>query len=175
MSILSAQSIRRLCINQRRPESEGSLISPFCERTVRNGMTYGLDSAGYDIRTNDSRVMWPGRATKVDAVEYFILPNNIRMKVYDKSTLIRRFIAVQNTKAEPGWRGYLRVELTSHSWWFRYIPEGSPIACVEFEWLDEPTEQPYRGKYQNQKRNQNAIYEGHRPRRLKKFLDLLRK
>ena len=29
---------------------------------------------------------------------------------------------------------------------------GDPLALFVFYWLDEPTEAPYRGKYQNQER-----------------------
>jgi hypothetical protein len=45
--ILSAQSIRGLCTQ---PYTFGKrpLVSPFYERTVDNGKTYGLSSAGYD-------------------------------------------------------------------------------------------------------------------------------
>lgn len=162
MSILSAQSIRKLCLHNY--DDKGNIvppmIEPFYERTVAHGMTFGLDSAGYDIRSNDDRWLLPffGSA-KIDAIERFNIPPNLKMKICDKSTWARKFVVVQNTRAEPGWYGHLRLEITNHSWWFRRIKKGMPIAEVEFHTLDEPTEQPYRGKYQNQKRNQNAILE----------------
>jgi dCTP deaminase len=54
-------------------------------------------------------------------------------------------LTVQNTVIEPGWRGYLTLELTNHGPNRLEIPAGSPIAQIIFEMLDEPTEQPYRG------------------------------
>ena len=161
MSILSAQSIRKLC---REYDDQGRkqtpMIMPFRERTRRNGMTYGLDSAGYDIRAADDCWLWPlfGRA-KIDAIERFNIPSHLKMHICDKSTWMRRFVTVHNTRAEPGWRGVLRLEIANHSWWFRRIKVGMPIAEVEFYVLDEPTEQPYEGKYQDQGPGQNAIYE----------------
>lgn len=154
MSILSAQSIRKRCIGTNKP-----MIDPFYERTVRNGLTFGLDSAGYDIRAAQTRFMWPGRFTRLDAIEEFNIPNDIKPAVCDKSTWARLGVVVQNTRAEPGWYGALRLEVTNHSWWFRLIRKGAPIAQIEFHQLDEPTEQPYRGKYQGQKRGTNAIFE----------------
>ena len=152
MSVLSAQTIRKLCArwdgagNPQQP-----MIEPFHERTIHMGLSFGLDSAGYDIRAGESRLLWPlfGRA-RIDAMERFNIPPWLKMHICDKSTWARRFVTVQNTRAEPGWRGYLRLEITNHSWWFRRIKVGMPIAEVEFYLLDEPTEQPYPedGKYQ---------------------------
>lgn len=153
--ILSAQTIRSLCAEVRRP-----LIRPFCERQVAYGMTFGLDSAGYDIRAGEDRLLWPllGRV-RIDALERFDVPINLKMHICDKSTWARKFVTVQNTRAEPGWRGVLRLEITNHGWWFRRIRKGMPIAEVEFYTLDYPTKQPYAGKYQNQEPHTNAIYE----------------
>lgn len=161
MTILSAQSIRRLCnLRNMHLPPPPPLIYPFCERTRSHGRTYGLDSAGYDIRSAEDRLLWPlfGRA-RIDALEWFCIPNNLKMHICDKSTWARLFVTVQNTRAEPGWRGYLRLEITNHSWWFRRIRRGMPIAEVEFYLLDESTEQPYEGKYQDQARFQDAILE----------------
>jgi dCTP deaminase len=70
--------------------------------------------------------------------------------VYNKSTLARRFIIMPTTVAEPGWRGYLTLEIANLSCHRVTILEGMPIAQVVFEFLDEPTKQPYEGKYQDQ-------------------------
>jgi len=82
------------------------------------------------------------------------------MDIMDKSTNIRTGLSVQNTRAEPGWQGYLTLELFNMSESVIVIPAGTPIAQVTFRTLDEPTEQPYAGKYQNQKDGpQAAIWE----------------
>ena len=60
---------------------------------------------------------------------------------------------VQNTVAEPGWRGYLTLEITRVLPWPIRIKAGTAIAQMIFKRLEQPTEQPYgcRDKYQDQK------------------------
>jgi dCTP deaminase len=53
---------------------------------------------------------------------------------------------------EPGWSGYLTLELTNHGHDALDILWGDPIAQIVFHWLDHATDQPYNGKYQDQKR-----------------------
>jgi dCTP deaminase len=59
-------------------------------------------------------------------------------------------VAVQNTVIEPGWCGYLTLELTNNTDTAITLEKGQPIAQILFELLDEPTEMAYQGKYQNQ-------------------------
>lgn len=139
--ILSAQSIRKRV----------GLIKPFYERTVHRGMTFGLSSAGYDIRIAESLHMWPKAFLLASSMEEFDIPNNLVARVMDKSTWARKGITVQNTICEPGWKGFLTLELTNHSNGNVTIGRGDPIAQIVFELLDEHTEQPYEGKYQNQR------------------------
>ena len=149
MSTLSAQSIRRL-----------NLITPFNERTMHPDarMTYGLSSCGYDIRIDQSIRLEPGTFSLASSVERFHLPNFVVGKVHDKSSWARQGLAVQNTVIEPGWTGYLTLELTNHGKTIIFLDEGFPIAQILFDRLDETTEQPYSGRYQYQKRGpQEAI------------------
>ena len=59
--ILPAQTIRQLCQGPR------PMVSPFAERTRENGVSYGLSSAGYDIRIAETIWVWPlfGRLASV--------------------------------------------------------------------------------------------------------------
>jgi dCTP deaminase len=142
--ILSGQTIRRLRI-----------LEPFAERTVLHGLSYGVSAAGYDIRAAQGLILWPGRFVLASSVERFKMPDNVLGRVCDKSTWIRLGLAVHNTVIEPGWEGYLTLELKVVGYRFLRVRPGSPIAQVVFEWLDEPAEQPYRGKYQFQKAGVN--------------------
>jgi dCTP deaminase len=138
--ILSAQSIRAR-----------GIFTPFFERTKAYGMTYGLGPAGYDVRIAETVLIEPHGAVLASTVERFEMPNDLLGRVADKSTWARRFIAVQNTIIEPGWCGYLTLELSNHGSAPVPIFGGSPIAQIILELLDQPTEAPYAGKYQNQK------------------------
>lgn len=165
MSELSAQSIRARCLNPDGTLRDDALIEPFHERTVQEGRTFGLSGAGYDVRIRDRAVLGIGgygksRFVLASTIERFRVPNDLVMDIMDKSTNIRTGLSVQNTRAEPGWQGYLTLELFNMAESVIVIPAGTPIAQVTFRTLDEPTEQPYAGKYQNQKDGpQAAIWE----------------
>jgi len=143
--ILSAQTIRRL-----RP------VEPFIEATKMHGMTAGLSHCGYDIRIRD-RVSLTSASDDygnfsfriASTLERFVMPNDVMGVVHDKSTWARRGLSVFNTVIEPGWSGWLTLELVNHSDDYLIIPAGAPIAQVIFHRLDEPTE-GYSGKYQDQ-------------------------
>lgn len=146
--ILSGQTIRKMC---QRARNE-ALISPFKERGVINGLSYGLGPAGYDVSIDMPITLMPGQFYLASTVEHFNIPDMLVMRICDKSTWARRGIAVQNTIAEPGWRGYLTLEITNHSNSPVTILKDTPIAQVIFEVLDQPAEAPYAGKYQDQPR-----------------------
>jgi len=138
--ILSAQSIRKRRI-----------FTPFHERTIaQSGLSYGLSPCGYDVRIAQTIVLRPNEFAIASTVEHFSIPNDLVALVKDKSTWARRGIAVQNTVAEPGWHGFLTLEISNHSQEQITINLGDPIAQILLETLDESTESPYNGKYQNQ-------------------------
>lgn len=142
MAILPSQHIRVL---------GESMIGPFCERTShRLGMTYGLGPAGYDVRVAETISLGGHGFSLASTMERFSIPNDIIARVCDKSSWARKGVAVQNTVLEPGWRGYLTLELTNHTDFLVDIEAGSPIAQIIFERLEAPTDSPYHGRYQNQ-------------------------
>lgn len=125
------------------------MVTPFVEKTVQNGKSYGLSHAGYDIRIKDGIRLYPGEFQLGSTVERFKMPTNVIGFVKDKSSWARRGISLFNTVIEPGWEGFLTLEIVNHSKEEVMIFDGDPIAQVIFEFLSEPTETPYEGKYQN--------------------------
>jgi dCTP deaminase len=151
MTVASAQTLRRL-----------QPVRPFEERQRQNGMSFGLSACGYDVRI-DLDDKWagewwmpPGEFLLASTLEEFNMPPNLVGIVHDKSTWARKGLAVQNTVIEPGWRGYLTLELTNHGNEELCLQHGDPIAQILFHLLDEETEQPYQGKYQDQERGAQA-------------------
>lgn len=140
---LSSQTIRRLSLDD-------GMIVPFSERAVSHGRTFGLSSAGYDVRIREHIVLLPRAFRLASTLETFRLPNDVAMDIKDKSSNIRLGFQVHNTVAEPGWQGVLTLELSNLTDEVIEILAGTPIAQCVFEALDEPTDQPYRGRYQNQ-------------------------
>lgn len=141
-------------------------------KVMHHGVTYGLGEGGYDIRIKqevffqpnkhirfhmDCRVTAPGESPVVErttrfalasAVEEFRMPSDLLGIVHDKSTWARRGLSVFNTVIEPGWKGFLTLELVYHGKEELIIPAGSGIAQVVFHEVKENAE--YVGKYQSQ-------------------------
>lgn len=159
MSVLSGETLTRMAI-------KGSpIVTPFVfEKTIFNGMSYGCSVAGYDIRIKEE-VKWDTVLLKSESgfhhrvvispfrlassVERFKLPKNVMGFVHDKSSGARKGLSLFNTVIEPGWEGYLTIEMLYVGSENLIIPAGSPIAQIIFMYTDQTTE-GYAGKYQNQ-------------------------
>lgn len=133
-------------------------MEPFYGRTRHEGMTFGCGPAGYDVRVEFDEhgiskevMLMPGQFLLASTIERFVMPPDVLGIVHDKSTWARRGLACQNTVIEPGWEGWLTLELTNHGNDMLQIKKGMPIAQVIFHRVDAVTE-GYEGKYQNQKR-----------------------
>lgn len=126
----------------------------------------GPSIAGYDIHCAEPIMILPGATVLCSSVERFKMPDDLVATPRDKSSWARMGIQVQNTVIEPGWHGYLTMELTFSSGIVSMgsdgvpqgarslkvgsmIPANTPIAQVMFELLDEGGES-YDGKYQGQ-------------------------
>lgn len=167
--ILSAQSIiKRQGLSV---FNGGHMIKPFfAEKKLFNGMSYGLSSAGYDFTLslngvigakNDMYLLKPNQNVLASLLEYIEVPNDILITFENKSSLIRHFITVHNTVFEPNWKGFATVEISNLSNKHFILKHGMPIGQGLFHQLDEPTINPYNGKYQNQPNNPvDAILEG---------------
>lgn len=147
--ILSAQSIRDLCVGSAW-RNDAPMVSPFHERTVAGGMTFGLGPAGYDVRCAEAVDLPPGGFDLASTVERFILPHDVIAFVCDKSSWARRGLSAFNTVLEPGWEGYLTLELVNNGRRGLFVPAGAPIVQIVFQRLDWATTLPYDGKYQDQ-------------------------
>jgi len=134
--ILSAQSISTRCLQRTPP-----LLTPFAERGVSpGGRSFGLSSASYDVRIDQDVIVPPHGFVLASTVERFHMPHDLIGTVRDKSSWARLGLAVQNTLLDPGWPGYLTLELSNHSAAEIRIARGEPIAQIVFELLDQPTE-----------------------------------
>lgn len=144
-------------------------LEPFVEQDIffldnKKSMSFGLSQCGYDIRIDQMICLGPSGLSDTgismrlaSSLEKFNIPNDVMGVVYDKSSWARRGLSVFCTVIEPGWRGFLTLELKNMSNDPIVIPEGCPIAQVVFHRLDQECEKPYNGKYQDQQRGpQNA-------------------
>lgn len=126
-----------------------------------HGVSYGLTEAGYDIRIKQDIRFYPaydevtvdgewsfGRFTLASSIEEFNMPPHLAGIVHDKSTWARHGLSVFNTVIEPGWKGFLTLELVYHGNEVLHIPAGAGIAQVLFHQVMNTA--LYSGKYQGQ-------------------------
>lgn len=169
MSRLSAQSIRNMSLGHR------PMIAPFSDdKVIVNGMSYGLSAASYDLTIDhDLQLgMHPGflladllrsedDVTKALCMfkeelppppfgtgvteQRLIIPDNIAALVVNKSTYGRLHCVQHGTYVDPGFEGFLTLELVNLSDRPVFIRAGDPIVQLVFDWLDMPTDRPYRG------------------------------
>lgn len=126
-------------------------LSPMSGMKLReHGVSYGLSEAGYDLRIKQAITLHPlRRFAIVSTIERFNMPENFVAIVHDKSTWARRGLSVFNTVIEPGWRGWLTLELVYHGWKPLRIPAGAGIAQAIFHETAEARSYG-NGKYQDQ-------------------------
>lgn len=138
---------------------EYNIIAPHYPRTQSpEGLSFGESLIGYDVRLAQSLVIPPQGFVLGSILEHMVVPLDLVGVVHDKSTNARLGITLQNTVIEPGWEGYLTVEITNHlpnRWWSRYqntyvLPSGYPIAQVLFHRVEGKLQKGYDGKYQHQ-------------------------
>lgn len=132
-----------------------------------HGVSHGLAEVGYDIRIKQGVKFYPqlrrhmvvtppfrggpireGLFALASAIDEFTMPDNLCGIVHDKSTWARKGLSVFNTVIEPGWRGFLTLELVYHGYEELLIPAGAGIAQVIFHQTELPAN--YHGKYQDQ-------------------------
>ena len=129
------------------------------EKACAHGVSHGLSEAGYDLRIKQAITLHPlKRFAIASTVERFEMPSDLVAIVHDKSTWARRGLSVFNTVIEPGWHGWLTLELAYHGRGIIRIPAGAGIAQAIFHRITEPA--AYDGKYQGQEdRPVSAILE----------------
>ena len=119
-----------------RAADTGDYDSPLQKRTAQ-GCVY-IDGEFYDY----------GQFALASSIEYFEMPTDMGAEVKDKSTMARKALQVFNTVIEPGWEGYLTLELAYWGQKPLKLYAGQGIAQVLFQCSAEYAK--YNGKYQNQ-------------------------
>jgi len=162
---------------------EEKMIEPFVESQVReNVISYGLSSYGYDVRIADEYKIFTNlNSTIVDpkqfdpksfvdfkgevcivppnsfalgrTIEYFRIPRKTMTICVGKSTYARCGIITNVTPLEPGWEGYITLEVSNTTPLPAKIYSGEGIAQILFFESDEECLTSYadkKGKYQGQ-------------------------
>lgn len=149
------------------------------ESGTRRVVSYGLSSAGYDVRLGNTFLAPQLQATDPHAeqrydtidhdlgaplwlpaghyvlgvtVERFAMPSNVVGVAVGKSTYARLGVIVNITPLEPGWCGYLTLEIHNASPRPVMVWPGEGIAQIMFHEISEPdvSYADRAGKYQDQ-------------------------
>ncbi len=137
--ILNDKQIKKLA------EGEEKMIIPFVDKSVSQGISYGLNSFGYDLRCGDefkiftnikgaiadpknftednfitikgeySILIPPNSFALSCSLETFNMPRNVTGLVTAKSSLARCGLGCPPTVLEAGWKGVLTLELQNHT------------------------------------------------------------
>lgn len=173
--LLSDIEIAELCAKHK-------MITPFVRKQKAEGViSYGLSSYGYDIRVSkefkiftnvnssfvdpkhfdaksfvdvkkDVALIPPNSFALSRSLEYFKIPDEIFGMAVGKSTYARCGIVTNVTPLEPGWEGYLTLEISNTTPLPARIYAGEGIVQIVFFKGKRPAH-PYTtkgGKYQGQ-------------------------
>ena len=129
------------------------IISPMYNSKMihaESNTSFGLTECGYDIRLNQTIWLFPFCSFRLgSSMEKFRMPFHVMGRVLNKSTWARKGVdASMTTNIEPGWNGFLTIELSYRRLWPIRIPKGAGICQIIFEELSES--RAYSGKYQDQ-------------------------
>ena len=135
--------------------AQGLILEPMPFEAFREWMiSRSVSKGGENLRLGH----WPWCAL-ASTIEQFNIPANVCGSVLDKSSFARVFVSAFNTLLDPGWRrtwdddakvwrpNHLTVELVNLGPEVVTYRRGDPLCQVRFDWLDEPTELVYNGKY----------------------------
>lgn len=158
----------------------GGMIHPYEPTQIRRGVSYGQSCAGYDVRLSpifkapkpaivldpheiseahfstveaDSYEIPPGAFVLANTAERFIMPQNVLGIALGKSTWARLGLVVNATPLEPGWRGFLTLELSNTGRNVIRVHAGEGIAQILFAQLSGFPAMTYSrraGKYMDQ-------------------------
>lgn len=100
----------------------------------------------------DTYVILPGQFVLATTMEYFELPKDLTAFVEGRSSLGRMGLFVQNAGwVDPGFHGEITLELFNANKCPIELKAGRRVGQLVFSRLDKEAENPYNGKYQNQK------------------------
>jgi len=152
------------------------MISPFCEKQVREGViSYGLSSYGYDLRVADEFKIFtnvnsalvdpkkfdersfvsvradnifvpPNSFALARSVEYFKIPRDVLTICVGKSTYARCGIIVNVTPFEPEWEGFVTLEISNTTPLPAKIYANEGLCQILFFQGDEPCQTSYKDK-----------------------------
>jgi dCTP deaminase len=91
-------------------------------------------------------------------MEYIRLPNNVTAFVEGRSSIGRMGLFIQNAGwVDPGFEGEITLEVFNANSLPIKLTAGRRICQLVFAFMDKETKNPYRGKYQGQRKAKGSL------------------
>ena len=104
------------------------------------------------IENVDEFILYPRHFVLASTQEYIDLPLDIAADLEGRSSVGRAGVFIQNAGyIDPGFSGQITLELYNAGNYAVKLKKGIRIGQLIFHRLENPTDEPYRGKYQFQK------------------------
>ena len=106
-----------------------------------------------EIGDDEPFILHPGEFVLGSTVERVAIPDDLVARLEGKSSLGRLGLLIHSTAGyiDPGWDGYITLELSNVARLPITIYAGMKIGQLSFQQLTTPVDQPYQGKYQGQR------------------------
>lgn len=139
--------------------TQGELIASGFEPANVKQACYELrtSSTYYDLASPDRPIVLkkpaetilikPKQSVVVITEESLELSDDVLGRVLSKGQLFSLGVVPVNTYADPGFQGRLGIVLTNISNDYLALPQGEPVAKLEFVRLRRSVKQPYRGQH----------------------------
>lgn len=125
-------------------------------------VSYGMEETGYGITLKEKLTLHHGYAVLGVSTEYIHMHKRYAARLIGKSSWARLGIHPNVTEIEPGWYGYVTLELTYLSLWagllkhwrnlivppILRLPAGTGIGVLQ--WSELAEEAQYTGQHQDQ-------------------------
>lgn len=162
MSVLSRQSIKRLC-------SEKNMVA------LDSGAPLKFEPVSIDLRLAEVKLdgilyekgqvaLKPGVFCLGSVAEIFKMPLDVMGLVVGKSTIAREGLQIEAAGLiDPGFEGHITLEFTNlhHQDWYTLTIDEF-IGQVYFMWLDEEVDVPYGADNGNHYQGQRGVTPSHR-------------
>ena len=106
----------------------------------------------------DSIIVPPKSFLLATTMEYIRLPNDVTAFVEGRSSIGRMGLFIQNAGwVDPGFEGEITLEIFNANTLPIKLTSGRRICQLVFAQMDKATMNPYRGKYQGQKKAKGSL------------------
>ncbi|MEY8118492.1 hypothetical protein AB9F26_09535 [Falsihalocynthiibacter sp. BN13B15] len=129
--------------------TDGAMVEGASYQLRMGHVYYDLSEGGkrFELSAGEKILIKPGHRVVLITAEELIIPQNLVARVVSKGSLFSIGLSPVATYADPGFNGNLGIVTQNLSDKYVELPQGEPIAKVEFNLLNSTTTKPYIGQH----------------------------